>query len=55
MHAFRAWGRFVLGAAGAAAVGVVAFGFKQPVPALDLFDLGVHELGISSPPSCPGW
>jgi|GEM_PF-1359454 len=45
MQAFRAWGRYVLGAAVAAAIGVVAFGFKQPVPALDLFDLGVHELG----------
>lgn len=43
--AFRAWGRYALGAAGAVAIGVVAFGFKEPVPALDLFDLGMHELG----------
>jgi hypothetical protein len=43
--AFRAWGRYVLGAVAAAAIAVVAFGFRQPVPALDLFDLGMHELG----------
>ncbi len=45
MAAFRAWGRYALGAAAALAVGVVAFGFQQPVPAFDLFDLGMHELG----------
>lgn len=45
MAAFRAWGRFVLGAVAAVAIGVVAFGFGQPVPGLDLFDLGMHELG----------
>ncbi|MBN2112984.1 MAG: hypothetical protein JW785_02520 [Acidimicrobiia bacterium] len=45
MAAFRAWGRYALGAAASIAIGVVAFGMKQPVPALDLFDLAVHELG----------
>lgn len=45
MAAFRSWGRYVLGAAASIAVGVVAFGMKEPVPALDLFDLGMHELG----------
>jgi hypothetical protein len=45
MAAFRAWGRYALGAAVALAIGMVAFGFEQPVPALDLFDLGMHELG----------
>jgi hypothetical protein len=45
MAAFRAWGRYALGAAAAIAIGVVAFGYKQPVPAFDLFDLGMHELG----------
>ena len=45
MAAFRAWGRYVLGAVAATAIAVVAFGFRQPVPALDLFDLGMHELG----------
>jgi hypothetical protein len=45
MAAFRAWGRYALGAAAAIAIGVVAFGFEQPVPAFDLFDLGMHELG----------
>jgi hypothetical protein len=45
MAAFRAWGRYALGAAAAIAIGVVAFGCKQPVPGLDQFDLGMHELG----------
>jgi len=45
MAAFRAWGRYALGAAVSIAIGVVAFGMHRPVPALDLFDLGVHELG----------
>ena len=45
MDAFRAWGRYALGAVAAAAIGVVAFAFEKPVPALDLFDLGIHELG----------
>ena len=45
MAAFWAWGRYALGAAVSIAIGVVAFGFHQPVPALDLFDLGMHELG----------
>jgi hypothetical protein len=45
MAAFRAWGRYALGAAAAVVIGVVAFGWKQPVPGLDQFDLGMHELG----------
>jgi len=45
MAAFRAWGRYALGALAAAAIGWVAFGAEKPVPALDLFDLGMHELG----------
>ena len=45
MVAFRAWGRYALGAVAALAIGLVAFGADKPVPALDLFDLGMHELG----------
>ncbi|MFH1330733.1 MAG: hypothetical protein ABIJ48_08820 [Actinomycetota bacterium] len=45
MAAFRAWGRYVLGAVAAVAIGWVAFGADRPVPALDLFDLGMHEVG----------
>ncbi len=45
MAAFRVWGRYALGAAAALAIGVVAFGYEQPVPGLDQFDLGMHELG----------
>lgn len=35
----------MLGAAAAGTIGWVAFGAGKPVPALDLFDLGMHELG----------
>ena len=45
MAAFRAWGRYALGALAGAAIGWVAFGMGKPVTALDLFDLGMHELG----------
>ncbi|MBM3694815.1 MAG: hypothetical protein FJW79_02620 [Actinobacteria bacterium] len=45
MAAFRAWGRYALGATAAGAIGGVAFGLHRPVPVLDLFDLGMHELG----------
>jgi len=45
MAAFRAWGRYALGAAASLAIGGVAFGAGRPVPGLDLFDLGMHELG----------
>jgi len=45
MAAFRAWGRYALGAVVAVVIGWVAFGAEKPVPGLDLFDLGMHELG----------
>lgn len=45
MAAWKTWGRYLLGAVASVAIGWVAFGAGRPVPALDLFDLGVHELG----------
>ncbi len=45
MTAWRAWGRYLLAAAVSATITWVAFGSGRPVPILDLFDLGVHEVG----------
>lgn len=45
MTAWRGWGRYLLAAALSATIGWVAFGAGRPVPILDLFDLGVHEVG----------
>jgi hypothetical protein len=45
MAAWRAWGRYLLGALASALIGWVAFGMGKPVPGLDAFDLAVHETG----------
>jgi hypothetical protein len=43
--AWKSWGRYALAAAVSAAIGWCAFLAGRPVPLLDWFDLGVHELG----------
>lgn len=45
MTAWRGWGRYLLAAVVSAIIGWVAFGAGRPVPILDQFDLGVHEVG----------
>jgi hypothetical protein len=41
---WRAWGRYLGTAIIGAAITFVAFGTSRPVPMLDWFDLGVHEV-----------
>jgi hypothetical protein len=43
--AFARWGRFLAAAVLAAVVGWFAFVAHREVPVLDLFDLGIHEVG----------
>jgi hypothetical protein len=45
MTVWRSRGRYLGGAAASATIGWLAFGAGRPVPILDQFDLGVHEVG----------
>lgn len=44
-NAFGRWGRYLVATVLAAVVTWFAFVAKSPVPILDLFDLGIHEVG----------
>lgn len=45
MHWWGAWGRSIVSALASAGIGWCAFVADRPVPILDWFDLGIHEVG----------